>query len=80
MIPAERRLVAVVEAYEGYWPLSIDTLCRALAAQTVPLAVVGAKAFAERLDAITPEQRALVRRLVSRAVRQGLAAARAVRL
>jgi hypothetical protein len=36
--PAERRLIAVVEQYAGWWPLSVPTICRVLVAQKHPMA------------------------------------------
>lgn len=44
-------LVTVVEAYEGWWPLSVETLCRALVALECPLRGTPARELAARFDA-----------------------------
>jgi hypothetical protein len=77
---AERRIIAAVEAYAGWWPLSVSTLCRALAAQTKPLASTPTIEFVEHLDAVTPEHEASVRRIAQGAIAAGLIPERAVRM
>jgi hypothetical protein len=78
--PAEQRLIAAIDAYSGWWPLSVSTLCRALAAQTKPLAATPTREFLDHLDAITPEHEAVVRRIAAGAVDAGLIPERSVRL
>jgi hypothetical protein len=73
-------LTCVVAAYAGWWPLSIQTLCRALVAQRHPLAITPTREFIARLDAITPEQMAVVRREARQAIRDGVIPARSVDL
>jgi hypothetical protein len=75
----ERRIIAAVEDLAGWHPLSVTTLCRAMAAQTVPLSA-GCRAFIEHLDTITPGHEATVRRVVRGLVGAGLIDARAVDL
>jgi hypothetical protein len=61
-------LVTVVEAYEGWWPLSVETLCRALVALEHPLRSTPARELAAHFDPITPEQMSRIRTAAQNAV------------
>jgi hypothetical protein len=77
---AERRLMVVIEDYAGWWPLTVPTLCRALVAESHPLASTPTREFVAGLDAVTPKQKEIVRRIVEGALAAGLISDRAVDL
>jgi hypothetical protein len=72
--------MAVVTAYAAWWPLSASTLCRTLVAQSHPMGSGTVREFLDRLDAITPEHEATVRRIAESAVAAGLIPKRSVDL
>ena len=72
--PREARIAAVatvVRLYEGYWPLTLATLCRALVASRHPLRTMPVSEFLDRLDGVTPEYEEAVHATALRALRAG---------
>lgn len=60
-------IVDVVSVYQGWCPLSVDVLCRALIARQHPLSVVGVRHLADLMEEITPVQINAVRRAATKA-------------
>jgi hypothetical protein len=64
-------VVAAVQAYEGLWPLTLVTLCRAIVALKHPLSSTPIKVLVAELDGITPEFEVAVGEAAQRAIRAG---------
>jgi len=73
-------LLTVAETYEGWWPLSVETLCRALVTIEHPLRSTPMRELLAHFDAITPEQSAQVRATAQNALRDRLIPSKAVDL